>query len=76
MNMINMKGMLWLALAVASGLAQLYAQDTTLVTGFIKTSGNEPIPNVSVSIEGSSLLPVVTGEDGTFPFLPYRARSG
>lgn len=66
MNMINMKVMLWLALAVASGLAQLYAQDTTLVTGFIKTSGNEPIPNVSVSIEGSSLLPVVTGEDGTF----------
>lgn len=65
-NIRHRKGFLWLALAIASGLTQLYAQDTTLVRGTIKTSGNEPIPDVSVSIEGSSLLPVVTGEDGAF----------
>jgi TonB-linked SusC/RagA family outer membrane protein len=55
-----------LIMVIASGCMHLEAQDTTMVTGVIKSSRNEPVPDVSVSIEGSSMMPVVTGEDGTF----------
>ncbi|HDS07958.1 MAG TPA: hypothetical protein ENO05_10060, partial [Bacteroides sp.] len=60
------RGTLLLMLAIALGCVPLKAQDTTMVSGVIKSTRNEPIPDVSVSIEGSSLMPVVTGEDGTF----------
>ena len=60
------RGTLLLMVAIALGCIPLKAQDTTMVSGVIKSTRNEPIPDVSVSIEGSSLMPVVTGEDGTF----------
>jgi len=60
------RGVLLLAAAIATGCIHLKAQDTTMVTGVIKSTGNEPVQNVSVSIQGSNMMPVVTGEDGTF----------
>ena len=44
----------------------IHAQDTIVVNGVILSNNNQPIPNVSVSIEGTSLLPVVTNEAGKF----------
>src|SRR4030043_844558 len=44
----------------------IHAQDTIIVNGVILSNNNQPIPNVSVSIEGTSLLPVVTNEAGKF----------
>jgi TonB-linked SusC/RagA family outer membrane protein len=44
----------------------IHAQDTIIVNGVILSNNNRPIPNVSISIEGTSLLPVVTNEAGKF----------
>lgn len=48
------------------GSSELIAQDTTIVKGVIRSGLDEPVPNVSVSIEGSSMLPVVTNDSGEF----------
>lgn len=42
------------------------AQDTLIVKGLVLNSGNIPIANVSVGIEGSAELPSVTNELGEF----------
>jgi len=42
------------------------AQDTTIVKGKIYTNTDRPLANVSVSIEGSQQLPVVTNAEGEF----------
>lgn len=44
----------------------LDAQDSILVRGKIVNASNEPLPNVSVSIEGSFDLPAVTDHEGRF----------
>jgi TonB-linked SusC/RagA family outer membrane protein len=44
----------------------VHAQDTIIVNGIVLSNNNQPVPNVSISIEGSSLLPVVTDEAGKF----------
>src|SRR4030042_1510737 len=44
----------------------VHAQDTIIVNGGVCSNNNQPIPNVSISIEGSNLLPVVTDEAGKF----------
>lgn len=44
----------------------LSAQDSLVVKGVIVAENNQPVSGVSVSIEGSANLPVITGEDGTF----------
>lgn len=54
---------------LVSGLSELIAQDTTIVKGVIKSGLDEPVPDVSVSIEGSSMLPVVTNASGEFSLL-------
>ena len=41
-------------------------QDTLLVKGIILSGTNNPVPDVSVSIEGSSQLPVVSDQEGAF----------
>lgn len=51
---------------VMPGSVQLLAQDTLLVRGVIRSGLNRPVPNVSVSVEGSSMLPVVTNDSGEF----------
>jgi len=48
----------------------LTAQDSLVVTGVIKNSSGDVIPNVSVSIEGSTKLPVVTDAEGRFEITP------
>jgi len=42
------------------------AQDTTIVKGKIYSNTDRPLANVSVSIEGSQQLPVVTNAEGEF----------
>ena len=42
------------------------AQDTVVVSGIILSGNGQPVPSVSVSIEGSSEIPVETDEAGTF----------
>ncbi len=60
------RGVFLLAAGMVFGCFDLRAQDTTMVTGVIKSSRNEPISGVAVSIEESSLMPVVTDEEGKF----------
>ncbi len=55
-----------LVLLLVLGSSELLGQDTTIVKGVIKSGLDEPVPNVSVSIEGSSMLPVVTNDSGEF----------
>ncbi len=43
-----------------------YSQDSLQVSGVIVSQSNKPLSNVSVSVEGSSLMPVVTDEEGRF----------
>lgn len=42
------------------------AQDTVIIKGVVLSTANEPVSNVSISIEGSSSLPVVTDASGQF----------
>ncbi len=51
------------------GSVMLHAQDTILVEGVVRSRINEPVPNVSVSIEGSAMLPVITNDSGEFQLL-------
>ena len=50
--------------------AVMAGQDSLVVKGIIKNSSGEGIPNVSVSIENSSRLPVVTDSEGNFEIYP------
>ena len=43
-----------------------FAQDTITVKGLVLSNGNKPVADVSISIEGSSQLPVVTDSAGEF----------
>lgn len=56
------------AMLLASGF-QLLSQDTTMVRGMVKSSSGNPVPNVSIGVEGSTLLPVITDSSGTFEIL-------
>ena len=47
-------------------ISTVFAQDTLFVKGTVVNSSNKPVPNVSVGIEGSFELPVVTNEAGEF----------
>jgi TonB-linked SusC/RagA family outer membrane protein len=51
---------------LALHLISLQAQDTLIIRGIILSPSRQPIPNVSISVEGSSLLPAVTNEKGEF----------
>ncbi len=55
---------LWICLF--PGSIHLSAQDTITLKGVVISGRNEPVSNVSVSIEGSSMLPVVTNDSGEF----------
>ncbi len=56
-------GLVWITI-------NLSGQDSLVVRGVIKNSSGELIPNVSVSIEGSTRLPVVTDGEGRFMITP------
>ncbi len=59
------KALFIVALLMTSWVS-LISQDTTMVSGVIRSGSGQPISGVSVSIEGSSMLPVVTSDSGTF----------
>jgi TonB-linked SusC/RagA family outer membrane protein len=61
-----LKKVILLFSVLALQVFSLQAQDTILIKGVILSNTNQPVPNVSVSIEGSNLLPVVTDESGQF----------
>ncbi|MFW5877966.1 MAG: SusC/RagA family TonB-linked outer membrane protein, partial [bacterium] len=49
-----------------AGMFSAYSQESFKVTGLIVDQSNNPLANVSVSVEGSSMMPVVTDEEGKF----------
>lgn len=53
------------ALLIA-GSSALLAQDTLVVKGVVKGGGGIPVSNVALSVEGSSVLPVITDSTGAF----------
>lgn len=55
-----------LAIFLILGYLGLSAQDSILVRGIILTGTNEPLPNVSISVEGSFALPEITDVEGKF----------
>ena len=61
-----LKKAVFLTCVLALHLISMQAQDTLIIGGTILSQSGQPIPNVSISIEGSSLLPVVTNENGKF----------
>jgi TonB-linked SusC/RagA family outer membrane protein len=64
--MMNKAIILILSFWILAGTYPARGQDTTLVRGVIRSGPNRPLPNVSVSIEGSNLFPVVTDSTGEF----------
>ena len=56
----------FMTLAMALPALPSSAQDTIRVEGLVVSHGNRPVANVSVSMEGSLELPVVTDSTGTF----------
>ncbi len=52
-------------------LTAIYSQDSSLVKGLILSHLGEPVKNVSVSMEGSDKLPVLTNEKGEFQLVSY-----
>jgi TonB-linked SusC/RagA family outer membrane protein len=44
----------------------IYAQDTLTVEGIVLAKPNQPVSEVTVSVEGSAALPAVTDESGKF----------
>jgi hypothetical protein len=67
MNRTRHTVLMALGLVIALNLA---AQDSLVVSGVVKNSSGDVIPNVSVSIEGSTKLPVVTDAEGRFEITP------
>lgn len=49
-----------------AGVFSVQAQEPSVVSGIIVSPENKPVPNVSVSVEGSSEMPDFTNEEGKF----------
>ncbi len=62
----NLKKVAAITAMLIFGVFTISAQDTLLVKGTIVNGANQPIPNVSVGIEGSFDLPSITNEAGEF----------
>lgn len=62
----NLKKIAIVTAMVIFGVSSAFAQDTTRVNGTIVNGMNEPVSNVSVGVEGSFELPVITNEAGEF----------
>ncbi|HYX05411.1 MAG TPA: SusC/RagA family TonB-linked outer membrane protein [Bacteroidales bacterium] len=56
---------IWINL-IFPGTNSVYAQDTLVVKGQVVNGSGQPVSKVSISVEGSSELPVVTNESGVF----------
>ncbi len=57
--------MLFAAVLILS-ISSAYSQDSLMVSGIVLSGSSNPLPDVSVSVEGSSQLPVVTDAEGEF----------
>lgn len=65
--------LLLLSLFVRTGVQ---AQDSIRVTGVVVNGDNTPLAGVSIGVEGSFELPVVTDEKGRFSVVSPRAAIG
>jgi len=61
-----MKRIVFLTALLILGTSLAYTQDTLVIKGLILSGSSEPVPDVSVSVEGSSQRPVVSDSEGTF----------
>ena len=66
MRQIFLKTVILLSSFLLFHIISARAQDTIIIKGVVLSTANEPVPNVSISVEGSSSLPVVTDESGKF----------
>lgn len=64
--LVNLKKIAAVTAMLIFVISTVFAQDTLLVKGIVVNGLNKPVPNVSVGIEGSFELPVVTNEAGEF----------
>ncbi len=69
MTLIKFKTLLPLITFLIMNLFFSYAQDSVLIKGVVMSDLNQPLPGVSVNIEGSANLPSVTSEMGEFSLL-------
>ncbi|KPK84382.1 MAG: hypothetical protein AMS27_10060, partial [Bacteroides sp. SM23_62_1] len=65
-RLTHRKKLILLVFILALNIIYLPAQDTTVITGVVLNHLGQRVPDVALSIDGSSLLPVVTGESGDF----------
>lgn len=69
----NFKKLTAIAAMLIFGILSVFSQDTLFVKGIILNSSNQPVSNVSVGVEGSFELPVVTNEQGEFTVIALSA---
>ena len=67
-NTINFRKIFFLGMLL-SALHMLTAQETMKVEGVVLSGAGRPVPDVTVSFEGSAELPAVTDESGEFSLL-------
>jgi TonB-linked SusC/RagA family outer membrane protein len=65
-SIVNFKKIAAAAVLLIFCISTGFAQDTLLVKGIVVNGLNQPVPNVSVGVEGSFELPVVTNQAGEF----------
>jgi hypothetical protein len=53
-----------LTVLLIAGILTAYGQDPLLIKGTVVDGSNRPVANVSVGIEGSAELPVVSDSNG------------
>ncbi|MFZ5941641.1 MAG: SusC/RagA family TonB-linked outer membrane protein [Bacteroidota bacterium] len=59
------KGLILLTI-LFTGMIYSSAQDTLTVSGVVLSTAGKPVPNVAISIEGSAMLPSISGDSGEF----------
>ncbi len=62
----GLKRILLLAAVLIFSVSLAHSQDSLQVRGIILSGSSDPVPDVSVSVEGSSQLPVVSDTEGEF----------
>ena len=64
--LVNLKKLAAVSAMLIFGISTVFAQDTLFVKGVVVNGLNMPVSNVSIGIEGSFELPVVSNEAGEF----------
>lgn len=63
---LGLKTLLVFAATVIFSLFPSWAQDSTMIKGVVISQAGKPLAGVSISIEGSIMMPVITNEAGEF----------